>query len=203
MPAHNFAIEMQFSETAHELESWFKSIVQLTDDTIFAIGRDKPYQDAVLLGVLTENARVIWESTLGEQGKLYTPICLILAALTKRLKIMITPDHWKAAIENVYTLTRQLEKAQTEAVGIYLGTPATIFKSQLCETLGNAGLLTRPTILDVENRRIATGLSINWGIRFLIAYALETCKHNKSRSKAQDIYWIGSRIQTAMNHCSV
>jgi hypothetical protein len=183
------------SDIAFELQSWCNSVLDLMDKGLFCIARDVSHYDAMLLGVLTKNARLLCESTIDKEGTLYTPVCLTLAALARKLKLTIKAEYWKAAIENVLQLRHQLILQQPDAIGIYLGTPASIFMGQLGEALSNAGLLPRSTILNEENRKLALGLSLNWLLRFLLAYALEADKVKPQGKNVKDIAWIKGLLE--------
>ena len=58
----------------------------------------------------------------------------------------------------------------------------------------HAGVTDRPTILAEENRRVSLGLAVNWGLRFLIAYALETQPPRSGRREVRDLGCIHSII---------
>ena len=204
MQVNNFTREEVFTEYAYDLQTWFQSIQKLSRDTIFAISRGKEYHDATILGVITENARKVCESK--EDGfNLYTPVCLLLVSLSERMNITVVAKHWKAAIENVFSLTRELKQsALANETGIFLGTSTSIFKSQMREALQNAGLLGYPTNLTEENRKSATCLALNWGIRYLIAYAFEELVKSKlQKTKAQDLFWIGNKMKLSLERAGI
>ena len=59
--------EIQISEIAFELQSWCNSILDLMDNGIFCITKDASHYDAMLLGVLTKNARILCESPMDKE----------------------------------------------------------------------------------------------------------------------------------------
>jgi hypothetical protein len=129
-------------------------------------------------------------SELDPGGALYGPICFVLAASCRRLRIEPGEREWIAAIKNVLRLDARVREV-AETAALPLGTPAAIFKQQLDEALVNAGVTDRPTILDRHNREVALGLAANWAMRFLIAYALETTEQAPDGvPTAHDLGWL-------------
>ncbi|MBL8680120.1 MAG: hypothetical protein JNK05_13175 [Myxococcales bacterium] len=157
---------------AVELRDWLKSIIDFCDRTVFAVAAHEPHKQAAILGVLTRNAKVVVHSELDDAGALYSPLCFVLAAACRRIGIVPGEREWLSAIKNVQRLEGQLREVDA-AVAWPVGTPASLFKQHLDEALVNAGVTDRPTILDHHNRGLALGLAVNWGLRFLVAYALE------------------------------
>jgi hypothetical protein len=113
---------------AEQLDSWFRSIVKLADDSLFSIVPDGPHRSVVVIDVLARNART-----------------------------------------------------------------ALLFKQELDEALVQAGLANPPIYPDSENRNIALGLAINWGIRFLLAYAQE-CAPHLAVSRRRDLAWVARQL---------
>jgi hypothetical protein len=68
----------------------------------------------------------------------------------------------------------------------------------LDDAIDAAGLGSQVTILDERNRRLALGLSVNWGIRTLLAYATEA-KIAKSRASppTRDLSWVRAKVRSA------
>lgn len=184
-------------EVAQALHEWFTSIEELVEKALFSGAPEGPHRDTVVLDVLTRNARLVRTSEPDLTGSIYTPISFLLAALCEKLGVSLTEKHWHSAIRNVVSLGVQLqdcrEKASTS--GIELGTPASQFKQYLDEALRNSGYSGVDTILDEKNRQIALGLAVNWGLRFLIAYAWE-CKDNLPpvEPSKKDLAWISDLI---------
>jgi hypothetical protein len=72
-------------------------------------------------------------------------------------------------------------RSESYAVGLDIGSPAVVFKREFDEAIDQSGLARSVSYLVKEDREVALGLAINWGMRLLIAYALEC-----SRSKGSD-----------------
>ena len=174
---------------AIELRDWLKSVLGFCDRTQFAVATHEPHKQAAILGVLTMNAKLLVHSELDDAGALYTPLCFVLAAACRRLAVVPGEREWLSAIKNVHRLDLQLHEV-IEASPWPVGSPASIFKQQLDEALTNAGVTDRPTILDHHNRQLALGLAVNWGLRFLVSYALETTPHSGKATEAQDLRWV-------------
>jgi len=121
-------------------------------------------------------------------------VCKALAAACRQLQVETSIRHWKAALQNVLATSDQLSRGD-EAVGLALGSPAAVFKSLFDEALINAGVTDRPTILVEENRRASLGLAINWGMRFLLAYAIELSAGRVGRREAKDVWWIRGLVE--------
>ena len=68
---------------ATQLHEWFQSAVQLADQGLFGIVPEGAHRGAVILDVLTRNSRLVSEAELDDEGKLYTPVTLVLAAGSK------------------------------------------------------------------------------------------------------------------------
>lgn len=184
-----------------ELDRWFKSLQGLCDLHLFSVSPSEGHRDAAILGTLTRNGRILVESKLDRAGNLYTPLCFVLAAAARRLRAEVTPRHWRAALEAVQVAGRQLgsgDAADGADLGVVFGTPAGVFKNLMDEALVNAGVTGHPTILDHENRQLALGLAVNWGLRFLIAYALEATDARRHRG-ARDLPWIRELVRPRRN----
>src|ERR1035438_8956975 len=66
--------------------------------------------------------------------------------------------------------------------------PSRALKQELREAINQAALAGGVSYLSKEDRQIALGLAINWGMRLLLAYALE-CP-SMTRSNRKDLPWI-------------
>jgi hypothetical protein len=176
---------------AVQLHDWFGSILRLIDESRFSIVPEGPHRDAVVLDVLRMYARVISQSELDTEGKLYSPLCYFLAAARRKLGASLGVGHWRAALDNVIHLHEHLMSAGAEfaTIGLEIGSPAALFKQELDEVISQASLAGGVSYLNKENREVALGLAINWGMRLLLAYALE-CPINSSNRK--DLAWISS-----------
>ena len=180
---------------AQQLHDWFHSVLRVTDKSLFGIVPAGPYRGAVVLDVMTRNARILAESEIDNEGKLYAPICFFLAAACRRLGTALGVGHWRADVDNVIHLQEQRVSARAESatVGLELGSPARLFKQQLDEAIIQAGLAGGPSYFDRENREIALGLAINWGLRLLLAYALEGGR-SLPDSNRKDLAWVASLL---------
>jgi hypothetical protein len=176
---------------AERLNDWFRSIVHSTGESLFSIMPEGLHRDAIVLDVLKRNARILVEAELDSQGKLYSPMCFFLAAACRKVGTSLGVGHWRAALDNVVHLQHQLlsTRAESEMVGLEVGSPAVLFKQELGEAIRQAGLASGVSYLSKEDRQIALGLAINWGMRLLLAYALECC-HTATVSDRKDLAWI-------------
>ena len=158
---------------AVQLHDWFGSILRLADDSLFSMAPEGPHRDAVVLDVLKRNARILVNSGLGSLGELYSPLCFFLTAGCRILGTSLGVGHWRAAVDNVVHLQQRMvsSRAESAAVGLDIGGPAVLFKQQLDEAISQAALTGVASFLTKENRQIALGLAINWGMRLLLAYA--------------------------------
>jgi hypothetical protein len=98
-------------------------------------------------------------------------------------------------MNNVIDLQNRLvsNREQSDAVGLDIGSPAAVFKREFDETIRQSGLAAGVSYLDKENRQVALGLAVNWGMRLLIAYALECSRSNGSGRK--DLAWVASVVR--------
>lgn len=184
---------------AQELNDWFQSVQRLAEASRFAVAPEGPHRDAVVLDILRRNARTIYEATLDSEGRLYSPLCFYLAAACRFLRATLGAGHWRAALENLGDLQQRLAGSQREsgAIGLDLGTPATLFKAEFDEAVRQAGLIDGTSFLSKEDRQVAVGLTINWGLRLLLAYALET-RRPPQVSERKDLAWLADRARYAL-----
>jgi hypothetical protein len=187
------AIADTLDSIATELHEWFASVATLSGNA-FGWDRDR-IGDAAVHHVLRRQADRLRSSRLADDGDSYTPLCLFLAAACRVLSLPLSERHWLAALRNVI---EQEHAAGGEALGVALGTPAQRFKMLLDDAIDAAGLGSQVTILDEGNRRLALGLSVNWGIRTLLAYATEA-KIAKSRASppTRDLSWVRAKVRSA------
>ena len=186
---------------AEQLHTWFHSVLRLTDQSLFSIVPEGPHRGAVVLDVLTRNARLLAESEIDIEGRLYSPLCFFLAAACRKLGTSLGVGHWRAAVDNVVHLQEQMVSARAESatVGLEIGSPAVLFKQQLVEAIIQTGLAGAPSYLDKENREIALGLAVNWGIRLLLGHALE-CSHAVIDSDRKDLAWVAGLLAPLLSH---
>jgi len=176
-----------------QLSDWFRSILDFTAESLFSIAPEGPHRDAVVLDVLKRNARILSEAELDSKGKLYSPLCFFMAAACRKLGTSLGVGHWRAALDNVVHLQDQIVSARSESemVGLEIGSPAVLFKQELGEAISQAALAGGVSYLNKEDRQIALGLAIHWGMRLLLAYALECCRSVTS-SNRKDLGWIAN-----------
>ena len=184
---------------SHELNEWFQSVLRLTEASLFSIAPEGQHRDAVVLDALRRNARIVYESKLGPDGKLYSPLCFFLAAACRQLHTSLGVGHWRAAVDNVRNLQQRSASSRADSVdvGLDIGTPATLFKAEFEEAIRQTGLIDGTSFLSKEDRQVALGLAINWGVRLLLAYAAETPRPAKP-SERKDITWLAERISPAI-----
>lgn len=180
---------------AAQLHDWFESILRLTEESLFSVAPEGPHRDAVVLDTLKRNARILSQAELDNEGKLYGPLCFFLAAACRRLGTSLAAGHWRAAMSNVIDLQNRLVSSRDEsyAVGLDIGSPAVVFKREFDEAIHQSGLAASASYLGKEDREVALGLAINWGMRLLIAYALESSRSKGSDRK--DLAWVGSVVK--------
>ena len=180
---------------AEQLNDWFRSVLHLTDESLFSIVPEGPHRHAVILDVLRRNARVLSQSELDNEGKLYRPLCFFLAAACRRLGTALGVGHWRAALDNVVHLQERLisSDAKFARVGLKIDSPAVLFKQEFDEAIGQAAVAGGVSYLNKEDRQVALGLAINWGMRLLLAYALQ-CPRSTTNSDRRDLAWVASLL---------
>jgi len=189
-------------ELALDLQSWFDELSRTCERTLFATG-DAAHHEAAVIGFATGNARRLTAGPLDASGALYTPTCLLLAALCERNATQPRMEHWYAAIDNVTSLQLKLaELAGNPSFGVDLGTPASVFLDLTYEALADAGLLREPTLLDDESRKRAELLAINWALRFLLAYALDARPPQETGQSKQGLAWMHRRMKRAASEAA-
>jgi hypothetical protein len=181
---------------AVQLADWFTDIVRLWSSLYFDGSTSVAHREAAVLVVLSGNAKIILEAPLDSQGHLYKPLTLALAAACRRHGVTPTARHWLAAVRNVRELCRRSASANAQQFALPIGTPASLFKELFAEALIGAGVTDRPTILAEQNRRASLGLAVNWGLRFLVAYALQIRPARSPSRGPHDLRWVHSLIGT-------
>src|SRR6266567_1837892 len=101
-------MDMNLNAVAHELNEWFHSVQRFTDASLFSMAPEGPHRDAVVLDALRRNARIISQSELDREGKLYSPLCFFLAAACRKLGTSLGVGHWRAALDNVVHLQERI-----------------------------------------------------------------------------------------------
>jgi hypothetical protein len=180
---------------ADQLHDWFLSILRHTEESLFSIVPEGPHRDAVVLDSLRRNARILSQSELDSEGKLYSPLCFFLAAACRKLGTSLGVGHWRAALDNVVHLQQRTVSARAESakVGLEIGSPAALFKQEFDEAINQAAVAGGVSYLNKEDRQVALGLAINWGMRLLLAYALE-CFRSTNRSDRRDLAWVANLV---------
>lgn len=172
--------------TAIALAAWFERLRAVLDRTVFAAGSDEPHRRAGALGLLTRHAERLLAAGAGEPAASLREAVWVIAAATRVLGVVPGRAEWLAASRNVLTLDADLEALP--ARGPWLTDDvASIFRAHLEEALKHAGVTRTPTILDAENRRTALGLSVNWGLRFLVAQAAALSGQAVEDAAAQEV----------------
>ena len=82
-------------------------------------------------------------------------------------------------------------RAAFAELGLEIGSPAVQFKQDLDEAINQAGIAGGVSYHDKENRQVALDLAINWGMRFLLAYAVD-CFPSKRCSNRKDLAWLAA-----------
>jgi hypothetical protein len=162
-----------------------------------------PHRDAVVLDVLRRNARILSQSEIDSEGKLYSPLCFFLAAACRKLGTSLGVGHWRAALENVVHLQRRLASARAESamVGLETGSPVVLFKQEFDEAIGQAAIAGGAGYLDREDRQVALGLAINWGTRLLLAYAAGYSRPMNDAGR-RDLAWVAGLMEPLLTASS-
>ena len=184
----------RLTAVAAQLADWFTDIARLWSTLYFDWSTSPVHQDAAVLEVLSRNAKIILAAPQDSHGRLYKPLTLALAAACRRHGVTPTARHWLAAVQNVLAVRSLAASAQARQFALPVGTPASIFKDLFAEALIHAGVTDRPTVLVEENRRTSLGLAVNWGLRFLVAYALEIPATRSRARGPRDLRWVRSLI---------
>jgi hypothetical protein len=185
-------------EGAAALSEWYEQILRHSDSTEFAVATEERHRQVAVVDVLTRNARALLSETMKDPVARYAATCFVLAATSRLIGLVPTRDNWKSALENVRHLRNQLVHADPSGVGLKNRTAAQIFFDHFAEALVMAGVAGNETTLDEAGRWTALGLSLNWGMRFLIGLAAEaktpkTHKAGRGARKAQekrDLSWM-------------
>lgn len=183
------------TSAASELADWFSDIVRLWSSIYFDWSTSTAHRNAAILEVLSRNAKLVIEAPLDPRGDLYQPLTLALAAACRRHGVVPAPKHWLAALRNVLEVRSRVASAGAERFALPFGTAAGFFRDLFCEALIHAGVTDRPTILVEQNRRASLGLALNWGLRFLLAYALEMRPVPGRGSGARDLRWVHALVR--------
>lgn len=189
-------MESDTKPVAEQLHDWFSNILRLTDESLFSIVPEGPHRNAVVLDVLKRNARTLLQNELDAEGKLYSPLCFFMAAACRKLGTALAVGHWRAAVDNVIHLQERLVSAGPEFAknGLEIGSPAVFFKREFDEAISQAAVAGGVSYLNKEDREVALGLAINWGMRLLLAYALPYTR-SVNGSNRKDLAWVASLVR--------
>lgn len=156
------------AEAAVSLAQWFTSLRETLDKTVFSVGDSEPHQRAAARNVITRHVAELDDAVeAGQQAVEVREIAWILAGATRALGVQLRPNQWLSATQNVARLDVQVDGLGTPWVGDIVS----IFRDHFFEALRQAGVTRTPTILSAANRQTALGLSVNWGLRYLVAAA--------------------------------
>ena len=188
-------MESELNSVAEQLHGWFLSIVRVLDESLFSIVPEGPHRDAVVLDALKRSASLLSQSEVDSEGKLYSPLCFFLAAACRKLGLSLGVGHWRAALENVVRLQGQIVSARAESaiVGLELGSPVAIFKQEFEEAINQSAVAGGVSYLNKEDRQVALGLAVNWGMRLLLAYASD-CSGLTNDPTRRDLAWVANLI---------
>lgn len=158
--------------TASRLASWFAQVLDVLARTIGATSADERHRTAAIQSVLTRNARIAVASRPNLGAVLIRPTVLVLASASQLLRLRPGEREWLGALNNVASLETEMKALfeQHPNAEPLLGGPVGVFKAQFDEALVQAGVTNQPTILARDNRQLALGLAVNWGMRFLVAH---------------------------------
>jgi hypothetical protein len=189
-------MDSDIKAVAEQLHDWFSNVSRLIETSWSSIAPVGPHRDAVVLDALMRNARALSQSELDSEGKLYTPLCYFLAAACRKLQTSLGAGHWQAALDNVVRLQAGQMSSGPEfaTIGLEIDRPAVIFKQELDEAITHAAVAGGVSYLNNENRQVALALAINWGMRLLLAYALE-CSRSTNGSNRKDLAWVASLVR--------
>lgn len=192
-------MDLESKAIANDLSEWFQSVQRLAEASLFSIGSEGPHRDAVILDALRRNARIVYQAQLEPNGRLYSPICFFLAAACRQLKTDLGAGHWRAALDNVGDLRKRLASSRSDSVsvGLDIGTAAVLFKGEFDEAIRQSGLIDGASFLSREDRQVALGLAVNWGMRLLLAYAVETPRQALP-SERHDLAWLAERVSPSL-----
>lgn len=184
---------------ADQLARWFEGVRHELDASLFAVAPEGAHREAAVYELMSHHARLLRDSPVDAKGALYNSLVLQLAAACRYLVVSLGAARWAAAVENIRDVEKKISDASDHlaAQGLFIGTRAQVFKQLYDEALADAGVAGVATVLDEGNRRLALGLSINWGMRFLVAYALECHPNAKPARHKKDLAWIASLLESA------
>lgn len=169
---------------ADRLDVWFTQLRTTLDNTVFAVGASEAHQRAAARNVVTRHVIELEAAVAAGQPVIeLREIAWILAGTTRTLGLTLRRAQWLAAAQNVVRLVEQVEALPSP----WVGDAVSIFREQFLETLRQAGVTRAATNLGPENRTTALGLSVNWGLRYLIAAAAGLRDHEVTDPGAREV----------------
>ena len=157
-------------EAARNLGEWSDELLASIEAVRVAIARDDRLRRVALEDDLVVQSRKLARDP-GKGESTFLIACRILGTACLTLGFRPLPAHWQAALEVVEALRESLAAAVPASIDF--GTPGTLFRQHFLLALENAGYAEIPSFLDDHDRKIALGQAVNWGLRFVIAHALE------------------------------
>lgn len=164
---------------ALELSRWFEEGLTCYEGVTSGLAGGDPSRARLVAHGAIERAaqKLVARSAEQDRSALFSSTCILLGAASQLLGLRVTPENWKAALENVLELEPKLSEAQAAGFGIPACTSA-LFLEELGTQLDHAGFVRAPSDLNEANRRRALALAINFGLRFLVAIGLEPSSHS-------------------------
>lgn len=172
------------TKAAASLDRWFTGLRATLDKTVFAVGLSEPHQRAAALNVVTRHVAQL--ETAIEQSQAAAEvreIAWILAGATRYLGAAVRQPQWLSAAENVARLDAQLDGLGSA----WVADAVSIFRDHFFDALRQAGVTRHPTLLGPVDRKTALGLSVNWGLRYLIAAAARLGDYEVSDPAAREV----------------
>ena len=159
------------ADLAASLDAWFRDALRALQSVVRPTASSDELRRAATLGIVGSCARRLVHASADDPA-LYEDVMLVLCGAC--LYLRVTPDAraWRAALQALRD-AHGTEAASAGRVYPTLGKPSKLFKHLLDGALVHAGVTDQATILDRANRDRALGLAVNWGLRFLLAYAAE------------------------------
>ena len=106
-------------------------------------------------------------------------------------------------MENVVRLqgTPLSARAESAIVGLEFSGPVAIFKQEFEEAINQSAVAGGASFLNKENRQIALGLAVHWGMRLLLAYASD-CSGLKNDPTRKDLAWVANLMGPLLHSSS-
>lgn len=159
-------------QAAAAVEDWFSHYLALYEGVLARVASDDRHRRAATQEALKTNASLLFEDpeNLGEDEQGFCVVCKVVCACCLVLGVTPTASHWQAAIQNTQGLAEELADAEARS---FAGSPSRVLSDPFIGALRDAGFADKPSSLNQKNKELALGLAINWGLRLLLASALE------------------------------